>query len=180
MWLAGRVIRLSVAALTLGTWAPLAAQEKPKETGPPRSCAGAEHRQFDFWLGDWQVRTADGKPAGANTIERRLGGCVLHESWRGTSGHRGHSYNIYDAPRRQWHQTWVDDEGLLLQLDGGLTDGKMILSGETIDSAGRRIRQRITWERLDRDQVRQLWESSADGGRTWTIAFDGIYRRAHP
>jgi hypothetical protein len=23
--------------------------------------------------------------------------------------------------------------------------------------------------------VRQLWESSSDGGRTWTVAFDGIY-----
>jgi hypothetical protein len=176
--IAGQVVGLSIAALTLGAWPPLGAQVKPDSQAGP--CAAAEHRQFDFWLGDWQVRTADGKPAGANTIERRLGGCVLHESWRGASGHRGHSYNIYDASRRQWHQTWVDDQGLLLQLDGGLTGGRMILSGETIDSAGRRIRQRITWERLDRDKVRQLWESSADGGRTWTIAFDGIYSRAHP
>jgi hypothetical protein len=178
--IAGPVIGLSIAVLTLAAAPPLGAQAKRDAEAQAGPCAGAEHRQFDFWLGEWQVRTADGKPAGANTIERRLGGCVLHESWRGTSGHRGHSYNIYDASRRQWHQTWVDDQGLLLQLDGGLTDGRMILSGETIDSAGRRIRQRITWERVDRDKVRQLWESSADGGRTWTIAFDGIYSRARP
>jgi hypothetical protein len=25
--------------------------------------------------------------------------------------------------------------------------------------------------------VRQLWESSADGGRTWTTVFDGLCRR---
>ncbi len=125
MRIAGQVIGLSIAALTLGAWPPLGAPAKPDAKAGP--CAGPERRQFDFWLGDWQVRTAGGKPAGVNTIERRLGGCVLHESWRGTSGHRGHSYNIYDASRRQWHQTWVDDQGLLLQLDCGLTGGRMIL-----------------------------------------------------
>jgi hypothetical protein len=26
--------------------------------------------------------------------------------------------------------------------------------------------------------VRQLWETSTDDGKTWTVAFDGIYRRA--
>jgi len=25
--------------------------------------------------------------------------------------------------------------------------------------------------------VRQLWESSSDGGRTWTVLFDGHYVR---
>lgn len=158
---------------------PVGAQSDSGAKVHPGPCAGAEHRQFDFWLGHWQVRTPDGKPAGSNTIERTLNGCVLHESWRGAGGQRGQSYNIYDASRRQWHQTWVDDQGLLLQLDGGLDGGRMVLSGETIDSAGRRIKQRISWERFGRDQVRQRWESSADGGHTWTLAFDGMYSRVH-
>jgi hypothetical protein len=38
--------------------------------------------------------------------------------------------------------------------------------------------QRITWSREADGSVRQLWESSSDGGRTWTAAFDGIY--THP
>jgi hypothetical protein len=25
--------------------------------------------------------------------------------------------------------------------------------------------------------VRQLWETSSDGGSTWTTSFDGLYRR---
>jgi hypothetical protein len=66
--IAGQVIGLSIAALTLGAWPPLGAQAKPDARAGP--CAAAEHRQFDFWLGDWQVRTAGGKPAGANTIRR--------------------------------------------------------------------------------------------------------------
>jgi hypothetical protein len=168
------IVALSFGALSV----PASAAPSPKQS--PSPCSSAEYRQFDFWVGDWQVATPDGKPAGANTIERTLDGCVLRESWRGAGGSRGTSYNIYDASRKQWHQTWVDNQGQLLQLDGGLRDGRMVLSGETIDSTGKRTEQRITWERVGKDQVRQLWESSSDGGRTWAIAFDGLYSRTGP
>ena len=35
--------------------------------------------------------------------------------------------------------------------------------------------QRITWSKNADGTVRQLWESSTDGGTTWTVAFDGTY-----
>ncbi len=35
--------------------------------------------------------------------------------------------------------------------------------------------QRITWSKNADATVRQVWESSTDGGTTWTVAFDGIY-----
>jgi hypothetical protein len=44
--------------------APVAAQAAPRAN----PCAGAEHHQFDFWIGDWDVTTPDGKPAGRNRI----------------------------------------------------------------------------------------------------------------
>ena len=127
-----RASRLSIAALACGAAAPALSQAQPPAA--PGPCAAPEHRQFDFWLGDWEVRTPEGKLAGHNTITRTLGGCVLQENWRGARGHQGTSYNIYDASRRRWHQTWVDDEGLLLELDGAYADGRMVLSGETVDS----------------------------------------------
>jgi hypothetical protein len=148
-----------------------------RPSADPKPCTAAEHRQFDFWLGEWDVHTPDGKRAGANTIRRMLGGCVLQENWRGAGGHSGTSYNIYDSSRQRWHQTWVDDEGLLLQLDGALTNGRMVLVGETVDSTGQRVKQRITWERLAGGKVRQLWESSLDG-EAWKVEFEGIY--SHP
>jgi len=37
--------------------------------------------------------------------------------------------------------------------------------------------QRIAWSVNDDGSVRQLWESTADGGVTWTVQFDGKYVR---
>jgi hypothetical protein len=170
-----RNLSLSLAALACGAAAPVPADAQP--SAAPGRCAAPEHRQFDFWLGEWEVRTPDGKLAGRNTIRRTLGGCVLQENWRGARGHQGTSYNIYDASRRRWHQTWVDDEGLLLQLDGSFADGRMVLSGETVDSAGRPMKQRITWEPLQGGKVRQRWDSSPDG-IAWRLEFEGIYSRS--
>jgi hypothetical protein len=172
-----RASSLSLVALAYSAAAPALSQAQPPAA--PGPCAAPEHRQFDFWVGDWEVRTPEGKLAGHNTITRTLGGCVLQENWHGARGHHGTSYNIYDASRRRWHQTWVDDEGLLLQLDGAYADGRMVLSGETVDSAGRPVKQRITWERMDGGRVRQRWDSSSDGV-TWETQFEGIYKPIKP
>jgi hypothetical protein len=37
--------------------------------------------------------------------------------------------------------------------------------------------QRITWTPLPDGRVRQHWESTTDGGRTWSTVFDGYYTR---
>ena len=55
-------------------------------TSTPPPCDGASFRQFDFWLGQWQVLTADGKEAGFNRITAAERGCVLEERWRGSQG----------------------------------------------------------------------------------------------
>ena len=139
---------------------------------PPPACTAPEHRQFDFWVGDWRVTLPDGKHAGDNRIEAILDGCALGESWRGAGGGRGHSYNAYDRVRKAWHQTWVDRNGTVLLLDGGWRDGRMVLSGASGSTLNR-----ISWEPRRDGTVRQLWETSADEGKTWSVAFDGLYRR---
>lgn len=139
-------------------------------------CDTPEHRQFDFWIGEWQVHTAKGKLAGVNRVERTLGGCVLHERYETGGAYAGESLNIYDASRRVWHQSWVDNTGLLLVLEGGLKDGSMVLEGTTRDAKGRSLRQRITWTPNADGSVRQHWESADAEGR-WTTAFDGRYTR---
>jgi hypothetical protein len=149
-------------------------------TTDPDPCASPQHRQFDFWLGDWDVRHPDGRLAGRNRIVSLYDGCALHESWEGTSGHRGTSFNIYDTVRGVWHQTWVDSNGMLLVLEGGLEADAMVLEGTATSPTEptETVRHRIRWSVVagDPDQVRQLWEISSDGS-TWETAFDGRYAR---
>src|SRR4051812_17076259 len=80
------------------------------------ACDAPESRQFDFWLGEWTVTTPDGKLAGTNRITREYGGCVLHEHYTTPRDYAGESLNTWDADRKVWHQTWVDNSGTLLLL----------------------------------------------------------------
>jgi hypothetical protein len=76
-----------------------------------------------------------------------------------------------------WHQTWVDSTGSLLTLEGRFKEGAMVLEGVATDEKGVQTRQRITWTAFSADEVRQLWQSSTDAGKTWKTEFDGVYRR---
>lgn len=145
----------------------------------PPSCTAAEHRQFDYWIGEWEVSDPNGKRLGENRITRIHNGCALLEEWRGNGGVTGSSLNIYDRERGQWHQTWVDGSGGLLLLDGGIVDGAMTLQGEAVEAGPpvKRSLQRIRWQPQPDGRVRQLWEASTDAGKTWTVAFDGWYER---
>jgi hypothetical protein len=138
-------------------------------------CDAPEYRAFDFWLGEWQVYKSDGKLAGTSRIEREYGGCVLHERYKNDAGYSGESLNIYDAGRKVWHQTWVDNAGTLLLLDGGLREGKMVLEGAAVEGA-KHVRHRITWTPNADGTVRQHWESREGEGK-WNTIFDGLYRR---
>lgn len=170
-------VRIAATLALLGAIAMSSTPNDAQTPSPPApACTGPEHRQFDFWLGEWNVYGPAGKLAGTNSIRREIGGCVLHERYDTGRGYSGESFNIYDEPRKVWHQTWVDSSGLLLQLEGGLKDGKMILEGETRGSDQKITKHRITWSANPDGSVRQLWESSAPNGE-WTVAFDGRYTR---
>jgi len=143
---------------------------------PPQPCTSPEHRQFDFWIGDWQVYRADGSLAGINRITREYGGCVIHERYATGRGYSGESLNTYDAARKVWHQTWVDDGGLLLTLEGRWNGRSMILEGLAPGSDGRMVKQRITWTPTGDASVRQLWETADEQGK-WTVVFDGKYTK---
>ena len=156
------------ALLTL----PGAAAVAQTPTPPPPACQSAEYRQFDFWLGEWEVFLPNGKKAGESRIESISAGCALLENWSGSGGFSGKSLNSYDKEDKRWHQSWVDSSGSRLELAGSYTDKRMVLS-----SGSGAALQRIAWSVNDDGSVRQLWESTADGGVTWMVQFDGKYVR---
>jgi hypothetical protein len=163
-------------ALTLlgGTMTPITAQQTP-------SCNTAEYRQFDFWLGNWEVfdysTGKKGEFAGTNNVVQLYGGCAIQENWVGAGGDIGTSLNSYFNLDQKWHQTWVDNSGYRLEIAGVFKDGKMILEGTHPGrAAGVTVLNRISWNTLSSPkEVRQLWERSRDAGKTWEVLFDGLY-----
>ncbi|MEN9864790.1 MAG: hypothetical protein RL748_380 [Pseudomonadota bacterium] len=163
---------LFVMALCCGSSLSILPARAASPTPPP--CSTAPHRAFDFWLGEWKVNGAGGKLVGENSIKLAHNGCVLHEHYTTPAGYSGESLNTYDATRKVWHQTWVDNTGLLLLLEGGFKDGKMVLEGNGFDPRGQAIKHRISWSPNPDGSVRQLWESTDAAGK-WSVAFDGLY-----
>jgi hypothetical protein len=144
----------------------------------PSACGSSVYRQFDFWVGNWTVKSAaNGRLAGTNIVTKELGDCVVMEHWSGVRGGRGYSFNSYDTPSQSWHQTWVDNTGGLLLLKGGLRDGSMVLEGTMQGPKHSVTLHRIVWTPQRNGTVRQHWTSSTNGGRTWQDQFDGIYQR---
>ncbi len=134
------------------------------------------HRELDFWVGEWNVFGAKGNHVGTSSVKPILGGCVILESWSGDLGSRGQSFNFWDADRKRWRQTWVDDSGGNLDYVGELEGAAMRFQGETPES-GTNAKHRLTFFKLDGGKVRELAEASTDGGKTWVVRYDFTYVR---
>ncbi|MBI1765237.1 MAG: tetratricopeptide repeat protein [Acidobacteria bacterium] len=139
-----------------------------------------EARQFDFWLGEWDVKNTAGQMAGQSSIQLILGKCVILEHWTGTGGVSGKSFNVFDTTDHKWHQTWVDDQGTFTEYKNGeYKDGKLVYVAEQMQK-GQKTLQRMTFFNLDANRVRQFGETSNDGGQTWQVSYDLIYHRKNP
>ena len=157
------------------------AQPVQPATPPPRppACATPEHRQFDFWVGYWDVYPANGERMIAHSlIERRYAGCAIRENWLPLGREGGGSYSAWRPGERRWRQTWVDSGGSWVEFFGGMQGEAMVLTGEWagVNGPGTTALVRMTYTSEPGGVVRQLGESSTDGGTTWSPAWDYYYR----
>ncbi len=170
---------LMAASLSAGA---VFAQTAPAvQPAPPPACASAAYRQFDFWLGPWDVYPAgSGKMIAHSLIQSLYGGCGIRENWMPLQGEGGGSLNSYDMPAGKWHQSWIDSSGTRVEFDGGLVDGKMVFTGEPKSgpNAGKGILLRLTFTPQPNGNVRQYGEQSADGGQSWQPQYDFTYKPA--
>ena len=173
-----RTLIVQVISFVVVVAAAAGAQQAPPPASKP--CTAPAYRGFDFWLGDWDVTTPDGRPAGSNRIESVLGGCALLEHWEGRGGGAGKSLTLYVAADRQWNQTWVDAGGNRSVLTGGLEGSRMVLRNAWTSAEGALMRSELSWTPQPDGTVRQVWRQSSDDGRTYQTTFDGIYRRRGP
>jgi hypothetical protein len=143
----------------------------------PEVCADAHYREFDFWIGDWDVFDVERPSAivAHARVELILNRCVLHEIYEDLDGHKGESFSLYDATRKTWHQSWVNDSGYLLTIEGNLQGASMILEGLDHLPSDKLRQVRGEW-RPDGQGAREIAWRSTDGGATWVAWFDLSFR----
>lgn len=150
------------------------------QTAGPLSCTLPEYRQFDFWIGDWDVFEPDSSTSTAHVrVDRILGGCVLREHYEDNTGTVGESFTTYDIGRKLWHQTWVTNRGRLLTIEGSAQGGAMLLAGSYYRDNGQEIRVRGTWAPMG-SNVRESAVTSSDAGKNWKPWFDLSFRPRTP
>src|SRR5881227_3946821 len=117
----------------------LSAGAAPSQAQSGIACRASEYHQFDFWIGDWQVQSPNGKPVGSNRVTSELDGCLLVEHWTSSIAHQlGSSFNYYDVRDKKWHQLYIGNSGnagAFPAMSGQVVDGKMIML--TDDNSGR-------------------------------------------
>jgi hypothetical protein len=144
-------------------------------------CAHQEgFRDFDFWIGEWDVHLANGNQAGTNVIKSIERGCALTEHWTSANGGTGMSINYLDKASGEWVQVWNSANGGQINIRGGMTDDGMLLEGYIhYVNNGTTAPFRGLWTLLPDGRVRQYFEQSNDEGKTWVPWFEAFYTRSN-
>lgn len=135
-----------------------------------------EMRQFDFWIGEWDVLNPQGIQAGTSRIDLILADCVILENWTDRFGSQGKSFNKFNTANKTWEQFWVDEQGTTTYYHGKL-EGKNMVFRADASPDGKTGERTMTFFNLGPEKVRQLGQITNDGGKTWTTQFDLTYVR---
>lgn len=153
--------------------------ESRPNSAPSAHCSTPEYRQLDFWIGDWEVYDDKGKLQGYNLVEKVLGGCALQEYYIDVGGLKATSFSMYDFTRKLWNQTYISSAGTLLPIEGYLQGKNMVLTGTHFShDDGRLALHRMIWTPKEDGTAYQIWDFSRDGGKTWTVIYEGFLRKA--
>lgn len=163
-------------AAALMAAAPAAAPTPPETSISP--CVDEAARQFDFLIGDWIVtKTGDADPLAKVTVTRVADGCALLETVTPLRGVSGEALFDYDADATLWRMNQVSGDGEILQLQGGLQEGQMVLEGDVTGTAKHQL-VRITFA-SNGETIHESAVKSSDG-RVWSAWFARDYGRTQP
>jgi tetratricopeptide (TPR) repeat protein len=143
-------------------------------------CGDAEFKEFDFWVGDWDVASAaDGIHRGSSHISKEMNGCVVWENWTSAgSPYFGKSYNTWNPNLKRWEQYWVDISAGVMFFHGNLKENVMDYWTDDVPQAtGGTLLRHLQFFNLGPDKVRQFSQGSTDGGKNWHTEYDFIYKR---
>ncbi len=139
---------------------------------PEAPCTDPKFRQFDFWLGSWNV-TENGQPAGLSDITLAPGGCAVLEHFR--SAGVGRSISFYQPTTDMWYQTYIDDGGTRVLFAGRFQNGGMDL---LTPPGGGQVHGRTRWTAEGTNSRQQVSAPTNNGGATYgPPQYDFLYIR---
>jgi hypothetical protein len=135
---------------------------------------------FDFTLGEWTVAPKGehrAVPALQSTIRHDLSDCLIEERLSGRADYEARVFNSMRRRTGEWLRTFIDNRGIRVFLRGIPSEGALVLAGTMPLAGGRVADVRATWEPAGADSFRQRYETSTDGGATWTLLLENEYTR---
>ena len=146
-------------------------------------CDTAQHHQFDFWVGDWQVFDAKtNQLVGFDQVEKHSHGCIVQQNLtmltelyrRPGVAYRlaGIGVNRFDG--ESWLEMWADNQWGAIVLKGQPEDGKAMVLKTITPSRNRDLR--LVWEKHPDGTVRALQYVAPAGSGKWELYGDLIYR----
>ncbi len=148
------------------------------------SCNSSENRQFDFWIGDWDIQqkilNIDGtwlETKAHTSVRSILNGCALEEHWEGDvkffwSGMqnikhmKGFSIRCFNPKEKKWIIHWLDNNSLNMGtgVSGNFKNGKGEFFSESNNANGNNI-TRIIFSNITENSVHWDLAFSKDDGK---------------
>ena len=147
-------------------------------TASAKPCSANECKQFDFWIGEWNLTYNDTSHA-TNRITKEMDGCLIHEHFNDPQNkYIGESWSVYNPQKKIWQQTWVDNQGGYIALTGEFKDGKMVLNTALqLMPDGTKKQSRMVYYNITQNSFDWDWEATTDEGKTWTNNWRIHYKR---
>ena len=143
-----------------------------------------KEKWFDFWVGKWEVTwtDSDGKQGrGTNTITRILDGVVIQENFRADQGmlkgYLGTSLSVFNPKTGIWHQGYADNQGAYFNFIGERDGDRRIFHTALTTNGEEQAMQRMVFYDIKENSLMWDWESTRDGGKTWTLRWRISYKR---
>jgi hypothetical protein len=149
-------------------------------------CRDPSYRQFDFWLGEWDVLNRQRRPQGVrwgitgratDRVYAVANGCGIVEHWRGTNAAGqvlGYSLRAWNPEKHQWDLVllWPQpNRPRFSTLEGGFRHGRGDFSRSGTDADGNRVETRFTFADIGPRTLRWNNGTSMDEGRSWSTTW---------
>jgi hypothetical protein len=163
-------------------------EKRGPASGQRESCPGVSHRQFDFWLGDWEIRQELLRPDGSwialparNTVRWVAGACALIEEWWGevlffwdgmdaATPLEGLSVRAFDPEAGLWRIWWMDSRrpDFGRPFEGRFDKDEGVFLRQDVTADGVPHLTRIRFHSISVDSVRWELANSRNAGSSWS------------